>query len=220
VKMAIIGRFGNNGQTCIGAKRFIVVGSMKDRFLDAFSKAASNLKLGDPFDESVTLGPLSSEAALQLLLKQVKGATANGARVLLGGGRAGDKGSFMQPTILSDISPNNPAFKQEFFGPVALMFFVKDEDEAVALANNSPFGLGGSIYTTDIGHGKQVASRVETGMVFINYPSLSAPDLPFGGVKRSGYGKELSNLGIEEFINKKLVCVAEGSPQALQVNSI
>src|SRR5579859_3464413 len=126
VKMAIIGRFGNNGQTCIGAKRFIVVGSMKDRFLDAFSKAASNLKLGDPFDESVTLGPLSSEAALQLLLKQVKEATANGARVLLGGGRAGDKGSFMQPTILSDISPNNPAFKQEFFGPVALMFFVRD----------------------------------------------------------------------------------------------
>jgi succinate-semialdehyde dehydrogenase / glutarate-semialdehyde dehydrogenase len=219
VKMAIIGRFGNNGQTCIGAKRFIVVGSMKDRFLDAFSKAASNLKLGDPFDESVTLGPLSSEAALQLLLKQVKEATANGARVVLGGGRAGDKGSFMQPTLLSDISPTNPAFKQEFFGPVALMFFVKDADEAIALANNSPFGLGGSIYTTDIRHGKQVASRIETGMVFINYPSLSAPDLPFGGVKRSGYGKELSNLGIEEFINKKLVCVADGSPTS-QANSI
>jgi succinate-semialdehyde dehydrogenase / glutarate-semialdehyde dehydrogenase len=210
VKMAIVGRFGNNGQTCIGAKRFIVVNSLKDKFLKAFSEAARELKLGDPLDESITLGPLSSEAALQLLLKQVQEATDHGARVLLGGKRAGNKGSFMQPTILSDITPDNPAFKQEFFGPVALVFFAKDEDEAVALANNSPFGLGGSIYTTNIAHGKQVASRIETGMVFINYPSISAPDLPFGGIKRSGYGKELSNLGIEEFINKKLVCVANG----------
>jgi succinate-semialdehyde dehydrogenase/glutarate-semialdehyde dehydrogenase len=147
---------------------------------------------------------------LQLLLKQVNEATAHGARVLLGGKRAGDKGSFIQPTILTDITPDNPAFKQEFFGPVALVFFVKDENEAVELANNSPFGLGGSVYTTDIEHGKRVASRIQTGMVFINYPSLSWPDLPFGGIKRSGYGKELSNLGIEEFINKKLVCVANG----------
>jgi succinate-semialdehyde dehydrogenase / glutarate-semialdehyde dehydrogenase len=210
VKMAVVGRFGNNGQTCIGAKRFIVVDSLKEKFLKAFSQAAKELKLGDPLDESVTLGPLSSEAALQLLLRQVHEATAHGARVLLGGERAGNKGSFIQPTILTDITPDNPAFKQEFFGPVALVFFVKDEDEAVALANNSPFGLGGSVYTTDIEHGKRVASRIETGMVFINYPSLSWPDLPFGGIKRSGYGKELSNLGIEEFINKKLVCVANG----------
>jgi succinate-semialdehyde dehydrogenase/glutarate-semialdehyde dehydrogenase len=210
IKMAMVGRFGNNGQTCIGAKRFIVVDSLKDKFLKAFSEAAKGLKLGDPLDESVTLGPLSSEAALQLLLKQVREATDHGARVLLGGERTGNKGSFLQPTILTDITLDNPAFKQEFFGPVALMFFVKDEDEAVAIANNSPFGLGGSIYTTNIEHGKQVASRIETGMVFINYPSISAPDLPFGGIKRSGYGKELSNLGIEEFINKKLVCVANG----------
>jgi succinate-semialdehyde dehydrogenase / glutarate-semialdehyde dehydrogenase len=209
-KMAMIGRFGNNGQTCIGAKRFIVVDALKDKFLNAFSQAAKGLKLGDPLDEGVTLGPLSSEAALQLLLKQVREATDHGARVLLGGQRAGNKGSFMQPTILSDITPDNPAFKQEFFGPVALMFFVKDEDEAVALANNSPFGLGGSVYTTDIEHGKRVASCIDSGMVFINYPSISAPDLPFGGIKRSGYGKELSSFGIEEFINRKLVCVANG----------
>jgi succinate-semialdehyde dehydrogenase / glutarate-semialdehyde dehydrogenase len=208
VKMAVVGRFGNNGQTCIGAKRFIVVDSMKAKFLAAFSQAANGLKLGDPLDESVTLGPVSSEAALQLLLQQVHEATSHGARVLAGGERAGSKGSFMQPTILIDIAPDNPAFKLEFFGPVALVFFVKDEDEAVALANNSPFGLGGSIYTTDIERGKRVASRIETGMVFINYPSLSAPDLPFGGIKRSGYGKELSDLGIQEFINKKLICVA------------
>jgi succinate-semialdehyde dehydrogenase/glutarate-semialdehyde dehydrogenase len=217
VKMAVVGRFGNCGQTCIGAKRFIVIGPMKERFLDAFSKATKSLKLGDPLDESVTLAPLSSEPALQLLLKQVKEAASNGARVLLGGERAGDKGAFMQPTILSDITPDNPAFSQEFFGQVALVFFVEDEDEAVALANNSPFGLGGSVYSNDIAHAKRVASRIETGMVFINYPSVSAPDLPFGGIKRSGYGKELSNLGIEEFINKKLVCVADG---AFHVNSI
>ena len=210
VKMAVLGRFGNCGQICVGAKRFIIVERLKEKFLEAFSKATKELKLGDPLDESVTLGPLSSEAALQLLLKQVNEAIAHGARVLLGGNRAGNKGSFMQPTILTDITPNNPAFNQEFFGPVALVFFAKDEDEAIALANNSPFGLGGSVYTTDIEHGKRVASRIETGMVFINYPSLSWPDLPFGGIKRSGYGKELSNLGIEEFINKKLVCVANG----------
>jgi succinate-semialdehyde dehydrogenase/glutarate-semialdehyde dehydrogenase len=210
VEMAMVGRFGNNGQTCIGAKRFIVVESVREKFMSAFSSAAKGLKLGDPLDESVTLGPLSSEAALQLLLKQVQDATAHGARVLLGGRRAGSKGSFIQPTILTDIAPDNPAYRQEFFGPVALIFVVKDEDEAVALANDSPFGLGGSVYTTDIEHGKQVASRIETGMVFINYPSISAPDLPFGGIKRSGYGKELSDLGIQEFINRKLVCVANG----------
>ncbi len=111
---------------------------------------------------------------------------------------------------MTGISHENPAFKQEFFGPVALIFTVKNEDEAIALANDSPFGLGGSIYTTDIARAKRLASRIETGMVFINYPSFSAPDLPFGGIKRSGYGKELSELGIEEFINKKLICVPKG----------
>jgi succinate-semialdehyde dehydrogenase/glutarate-semialdehyde dehydrogenase len=210
VKMAVLGRFGNCGQICVGAKRFIIVERLKEKFLEAFSKAAKELKLGDPLDQSVTLGPVSSEAALQLLLMQVNEAIAHGAHALLGGKRAGSKGSFMQPTILTDITPDNPAFKQEFFGPVALVFFAKDEDAAIALANDSPFGLGGSVYTTDIEHGKRVASRIDTGMVFINYPSLSWPDLPFGGIKRSGYGKELSNLGIEEFINKKLVCVANG----------
>jgi succinate-semialdehyde dehydrogenase/glutarate-semialdehyde dehydrogenase len=147
----------------------------------------------------------------------VKEAVAHGAHVLLGGERVGDKGAYMQPTILTDIGPDNPAFSQEFFGPVALVFFVEDEDDAVALANNSPFGLGGSVYSTNIDHAKRVASRIETGMVFINYPSVTAPDLPFGGIKRSGYGKELSKFGIEEFINKKLVCVAEG---VFHVNSI
>lgn len=207
VNMAILGRFGNNGQTCIGAKRFIVVKSMLDKFLPRFVAAAEKLKLGNPLDESVTLGPLSSEAALQLILRQIQEATSHGAQIVLGGRRAGEVGAFLEPTILTNIAPDNPAYKQEFFGPVALIFPAKDEEEAIAIANDSPFGLGGSVYTSDIERGKRVASRVETGMVFINYPDISLPELPFGGIKRSGYGKELSSFGIEEFVNRKLIFV-------------
>jgi succinate-semialdehyde dehydrogenase / glutarate-semialdehyde dehydrogenase len=211
VAMAVLGRFGNNGQTCIGAKRFIVVESVLDKFLPRFIDAASKLKLGDPLDESVTLGPLSSDAALQLILRQIQEARNHGAQIVLGGGPAGKVGAFLEPTILTNVTPDNPAYKQEFFGPVALIFPAKDEDDAIAIANDSPFGLGGSVYTTDIERGKKVASRMETGMVFINYPDVSAPDLPFGGIKRSGYGKELSSLGLEEFVNKKLILVPNAS---------
>jgi succinate-semialdehyde dehydrogenase/glutarate-semialdehyde dehydrogenase len=207
VAMAVLGRFGNNGQTCIGAKRFIVVESVLDKFLASFTEAAKNLKLGDPMDESVTLGPLSSDGALQLILHQISDATAHGAEVVLGGRRSGEVGAFLEPTIITNVTSDNPAYRQEFFGPVALIFSAKDEDDAIAIANDSPFGLGGSVYTTNIERGKRVASRMETGMVFINYPDVSWPDLPFGGVKRSGYGKELSNLGLEEFVNKKLILV-------------
>jgi succinate-semialdehyde dehydrogenase/glutarate-semialdehyde dehydrogenase len=208
VKMAVLGRIGNAGQTCIGAKRFIVVGPRADEFLNAFRDALAQLKPGDPLDESTTLGPLASEGALKLLLKQVREAVAHGARLFAGGDRIPRRGAFMQPTILTNVTPDNPAFRQEFFGPVALFFPARDEEEAIAITNNSPFGLGGSVYTSDIEHGKRVASRIETGMVFVNYPFISAPELPFGGIKRSGYGKELSSLGIREFVNKKLVCVA------------
>jgi succinate-semialdehyde dehydrogenase/glutarate-semialdehyde dehydrogenase len=214
VQMAVAGRMSNVGQTCIGSKRFIVVGARAKQFLNAFRDALEQLKPGDPLDEATTLAPLSSDAALNLLLNQVRDAVANGARVFTGGDRLGKTGAYMQPTILTDVTPDNSAYRQEFFGPVALFFTAKDEDEAVAIANDSPYGLGGSVYTSDIEHGKQVASRIETGMVFINYPSMSAPDLPFGGIKRSGYGKELSNLGIEEFVNKKLIWVAPASALA------
>ena len=210
VKMAVVGRIGNTGQTCIGAKRFIFVGPRIKEFLAMFRAALETLKVGDPFDETTTLGPLSSEAALTLLLKQVDEAVSHGAKILTGGKRVDRKGSFMQATILTDITPDNPAYRQEFFGPVALILPAKDEEEAIAIANDSPFGLGGSIYTKNIEHGKRVASRIETGMVFINYPSVSTADLPFGGIKRSGYGKELSDLGIQEFVNKKLICASNG----------
>jgi succinate-semialdehyde dehydrogenase / glutarate-semialdehyde dehydrogenase len=211
VKMAVLGRIGNVGQTCIGAKRFIVVGPRAEQFLVAFRDALSQLKPGDPLDESTTLAPLASETALTLLQKQVREAVAHGARLFAGGNRIGHRGAFMQPTILTDVAPDNPAFRQEFFGPVALFFAARDVEEAVAIANNSPYGLGGSVYTSDIEHGKQIASRIETGMVFVNYPFVSAPDLPFGGIKRSGYGKELSSLGIQEFVNKKLIWAAKAA---------
>jgi succinate-semialdehyde dehydrogenase/glutarate-semialdehyde dehydrogenase len=208
VNMAVIGRMSNAGQACIAAKRFIFVGTRAEQFLKAFRDSLEQLKPGDPLDETTTLAPLSSGAALNLLLDQVREAVTHGARVFTGGNRLGQTGAYMQPTILTDVTPNNPAYRQEFFGPVALFFTAKDEDEAIAIANDSPFGLGGSVYTSDIEHGNRVASRIETGMVFINYPSMSAPDLPFGGIKRSGYGKELANLGIEEFVNKKLIWAA------------
>jgi succinate-semialdehyde dehydrogenase/glutarate-semialdehyde dehydrogenase len=211
VAMALLGRFGNCGQTCIGAKRFVVVESILDEFLQRFVDAAKGLKLGNPLDEGVTLGPLSSDAALRLILGQIEEATDHGAQIILGGHRVGEVGAFLEPTILTHIRPDNPAYRQEFFGPVALVLVAKDEDDAITLANDSPFGLGGSVYTKDIERGKRVASRIETGMVFINYPDVSAPDLPFGGIKRSGYGKELSNLGIEEFVNKKLILIPKAA---------
>jgi len=208
VKWAVWGKMNNTGQCCVAAKRFIVVEELADRFLDKFQKALTALKPGDPMDEATTLGPLSTEAALVQLLGQVEGAVAKGATVVMGGKRIDRPGAFMQTTILTDIKPDNPAFREEFFGPVALFFRVKNEDEAIALANDSDFGLGGSVFTRDIERGKRVASRIDTGMVFVNHPTWTKPDLPFGGIKDSGYGRELSSMGIQEFVNKKLICVA------------
>jgi succinate-semialdehyde dehydrogenase/glutarate-semialdehyde dehydrogenase len=205
VKWAVWGRMYNTGQTCCAAKRFIVVDKIADRFLDKFETALSALKPGDPLDEKTTLGPLSTEQALVDLLKQVHVAVSHGAKVLIGGKRIDRPGSFMQPTILTDVKPDNPAFRDEFFGPVAMFFRVKDEDAAIALANDSDFGLGGSVFTADLARGKRVASRVETGMMFINNISWSDAELPFGGIKDSGYGRELGDMGIQEFVNKKLV---------------
>ena len=198
----------NTGQCCVAGKRFIVVEALADQFLDKFQTALAELKPGDPMDKATTLGPMSTEEALVNLLDQVNRAVANGATVVMGGKRIDRPGAFMQPTILTNIKSSNPAFKEEFFGPVASFFRVKNEDEAVALANDSEFGLGGSVFTQDVARGKRVASRIDTGMVFVNHPTWTEPDLPFGGIKNSGYGRELSSMGIEEFVNKKLVRVA------------
>jgi succinate-semialdehyde dehydrogenase/glutarate-semialdehyde dehydrogenase len=210
VKWAVWGRMYNTGQTCCAAKRFIVVEELADKFLEKFQTALKALKPGDPMDEKTTLGPLSTESALLALLEQVKGAVKHGAKVLMGGKRIDRLGAFMEPTILTNIAKDNPAFRDEFFGPVALFFRVKNEEEAIALANDSDFGLGGSVFTKDIARGKRVASRVETGMMFINNIDWSDAELPFGGIKNSGYGRELGNMGIQEFVNKKLVRTSSG----------
>ncbi|MGA9917275.1 MAG: NAD-dependent succinate-semialdehyde dehydrogenase [Paraburkholderia sp.] len=208
VPWAVWGRMYNAGQTCCAAKRFIVLDSIADKFLAKFKTALSELKAGDPMDEKTTHGPLSTEAALVQLLKQVDDAVAHGATLVMGGKRIDRPGSFMETTILTDIKPDNPAFRDEFFGPVVSFFRVKDEAAAIALANDSDFGLGGSVFTEDVARGKRVASGVETGMMFINNIDWSDAELPFGGIKDSGYGRELGNMGIQEFVNTKLVRTA------------
>ena len=208
VKWAVWGRMYNTGQTCCAAKRFIVIDKLADKFIGKFKAALAALKPGDPMDVETTLGPLSTESALIALLKQVDVATEHGAKVLLGGKRIDRAGSFMAPTILTEVTPENPAYRDEFFGPVAMIFRVKNEEEAIALANDSDFGLGGSVFTQDIARGQRVASRIDTGMMFINNISWSDADLPFGGIKNSGYGRELGDMGIQQFVNKKLVRTA------------
>lgn len=205
IKWAVWGRMYNTGQTCCASKRFIVLDAVADTFLAKFRAELALLKPGDPMDPQTTLGPLSSESALDTLVKQVDVAVAKGAKVALGGKRYDRPGAYMEPTILTDVTPENPAFRDEFFGPVAMFFRVKNEDEAIALASDSDFGLGGAVFTKDEARGARVASRVETGMMFVNNISWSDAELPFGGIKDSGYGRELGDMGIQEFVNWKLV---------------
>jgi succinate-semialdehyde dehydrogenase/glutarate-semialdehyde dehydrogenase len=205
VPWAVWGRMFNAGQTCCAAKRFIVMDAVADEFLAGFKAALEALKPGDPMDTQTTLGPLSSESALVQLLAQVDAAVKGGATLVMGGKRIDRPGSFMQATILADIEPGNPAFCDEFFGPVVSFYRVKSEEEAIALANDSDFGLGGSVWTGDEARGLRVASRVDTGMMFINNIDWVDAELPFGGIGHSGYGRELGDLGIQEFVNRKLV---------------
>jgi succinate-semialdehyde dehydrogenase/glutarate-semialdehyde dehydrogenase len=201
-------RLANAGQACTAAKRFVLQRGIADQFLEAFVEAFKAAVLGDPRDPSTTMGPLSSQGAAEGLAAQVEAAVAHGATVLLGGKRPERIGYFFEPTILTGITRDNPAYFEEFFGPVAQVYVVDDDDGVVALANDSPYGLGGSIFSTDIARARALASRIETGMVFINTPTRSLPELPFGGVKRSGYGRELGEVGIKEFVNRKLVVVS------------
>jgi succinate-semialdehyde dehydrogenase/glutarate-semialdehyde dehydrogenase len=205
LKWALWAKMNNAGQCCIAAKRLIVVDAIADAFMEQFQSMMEALVPGDPMDPATTLAPLSTEGALLKLLEQVERAIEAGATLVTGGQRIDRPGAYMQPTILTNIHPDNPAFREEFFGPVALMFRVNDEAEAVALANDSDYGLGGSVFTQDVQRGQRLATRIDTGMVFINHPTWTASDLPFGGIKNSGYGRELSRLGIQEFVNKKLV---------------
>ena len=205
IPWAVWGRMYNGGQTCCAAKRFIVLDSVADEFLAKFKIALEALKPGDPMLKETTHGPLSTESALVKLLEQVDTAVKGGAKLLMGGKRIDRPGWFMEATILTDIKPNNRAFRDEFFGPVVSFYRVEDEAAAIALANDSDFGLGGSVWTKDEARGKRVASQVDTGMMFVNNIDWSDADLPFGGINGSGYGRELGQMGIHEFVNKKLV---------------
>ncbi len=209
VKLGVKGRMQNSGQACAGSKRFIVHESLADTFIARFRQELDALSPGDPFDAQTTLAPLSSKSALDRALQQIEEAVTAGAKVLMGGKRLDRTGYFLAPTLLTNIAPGNPAFHQEFFAPVAMAFRVQNETEALGIANDSPFGLGGSVITTNPERGKRVAGQMETGMVFINSTVVSVPELPFGGVKNSGFGRELSDLGINEFVSKKLVLVAQ-----------
>ena len=209
VEKAVLGRFGNMGQACTSAKRIIAVENIADEFLDKFKAKISNLKVGDPMDPDTKIGPMVSEDALKNLEKQVNDTVKEGAKVIIGGKRVDRKGAFFDFTILTDIKPGMTAYKEELFGPVASFYKVKDEAAAIALANDTTFGLGGAVFSKDTNRAIHVANQMDTGMVFINESLASRPDLPFGGTKRSGYGRELSALGIEEFVNKKLIRIAD-----------
>ena len=209
LKNAVAGRFGNMGQACTSSKRIIVVDKIADEFLEKFKAKLVGLKVGDPMDKSTEVGPLSSEEAAKKIQQQVDETVKSGAKIIIGGKRIDREGAFFEPTILTDIKKGMTAYHEEIFGPVASFYKVKDEKEAIALANDSSFGLGGSVFSEDIERAINVASQIDTGMVFINEHVASRPDLPFGGTKRSGYGRELSELGIEEFLNKKLIRISD-----------
>lgn len=209
VEKAILGRFGNMGQACTSSKRLIVMDKIADEFLVKFKAKIENLKVGDPMERDTQIGPLSSEDAAKKVANQVADSVKAGAKVLLGGKRVKREGAFMEFTILTDIKPGMVAYREEIFGPVASFYKVKSEQQAIDLANATNYGLGGSVFSKDKERAVRVASQIDTGMVFINQNVASRPELPFGGTKRSGYGRELSPLGIEEFMNKKLIYVPE-----------
>lgn len=207
IKIGCQARVNNSGQVCTAAKRFILHEKIANEFKAGMLKAFQELKIGDPLDPETTLAPLSSADALEKLTKQVDKAVAHGATVLTGGKPIEHAGNFYEPTILENISRDNPAWYEEFFGPVAQIYVAKDEDEIVSIANDSHYGLGGVIHSQDIERAKKLASRVETGMIWINWFTDTAPELPFGGIKNSGYGHELSIDGFREFTQKRLVVV-------------
>ena len=205
VEAAVGARLENSGQACNAAKRFIVVDGLYEEFMSKFSDALLAVKPSDPTQEGVQVGPLSSSTATERLADQVKRAVDQGATLVAGGGH---EGNFFQTTILTDIKPDNDAYKEEFFGPVASVYRVPDEDAAVTLANDTPFGLGSYVMTNDPEQGDRVANKIDAGMVFVNAAGLEGVELPFGGVKRSGFGRELGRFGADEFVNKKMIRIA------------
>ena len=202
VEDAAAARLDNTGQSCNAAKRFIVVDDLYEPFLEKFTAALAAVKPGDPTSSDSEIGPLSSTAAADRLEEQVKRAIDQGATVVVGGGR---EGNFFEPTVLTDIGPNNDAYREELFGPVAQVYRVSSEEEAVKLANDTPFGLGSYVMSTDPEQAERVANQIDAGMVYVNIVGADGAELPFGGTKRSGFGRELGTYGADEFVNKKLI---------------
>jgi succinate-semialdehyde dehydrogenase/glutarate-semialdehyde dehydrogenase len=202
VESAVAARLENTGQACNAGKRFIVMDELYETFLKKFTDALTAVKPGDPNSSETTIGPLSSQTAAERLEDQVKRAVEGGARLVAGGER---QGNFFSPTVLTDITPDNDAYREEFFGPVAQVYRVGSEEEAIRLANDTPFGLGSYVMTNDEEQARRVADQLDTGMVFINAVGAEGAELPFGGVKRSGFGRELGRFGADEFVNKKMI---------------
>src|SRR6184192_3357347 len=205
---AVKARTINTGQSCIAAKRFIIADQIYDQFLSQFVARMRSLKLGDPMDETTEIGPLATEQILDGVHDQVQKTIAAGAKLLTGGNRIHGTGFFYEPTVLVDVPKESPAYREEVFGPVASVFRVRNADDAIQFANDTTFGLGSSAWTNDREEQKRFASELETGMVFINAMVASDPRLPFGGVKRSGFGRELGAAGIREFTNTKTIWIS------------
>lgn len=209
VRWAVFGRHWNGGQVCVSSKRMIIADELYDSFLARYREGVAALRMGDPFDAETTLAPLSSQKAADDVRAMVAQAVAHGATATPVGPDVPNQGAFVQPVILTDVGDSNPARHWEFFGPVSMLFRARDEEDAIRIANDSPFGLGGSVFTSDPERGAAVARRIETGMVFVNHPTMVKADLPFGGIRRSGYGRELLGLGIREFVNHKLIDIVD-----------
>jgi len=207
VATAVDARIQNNGQSCIAAKRFIVAEPIADEFVRKFVGRMEQLRIGDPFDETTQLGPLANEDAVTSLDSDVRKTVAAGARLLTGGHPIQRTGYFYAPTVLTDIPKDSPAYKEEFFGPVASIFRVKNIDEAIQIANDTRFGLGASAWTNDPAETERFINELEAGMVFLNKMVASDPRIPFGGVKQSGHGRELGAVGLREFLNIKTVWI-------------
>lgn len=207
VKTATAGRLWNAGQVCVSPKRIIVQASVVDQFIEKAKSIFESAVVGNPLDSKTDLAPLSSEKAVEDVMKQVDVAVKQGAKLVTGGKRLNRPGAFMEATILTGITKEMNAYSEEIFGPVLVVYSVKDVDEAVELANDTTFGLGGTVFGTDTDKAVEVARRIDTGMVYINHTTGIAPELPFGGTKNSGYGREQSPAGIYEFVNAKLIRV-------------
>jgi len=204
-KAGALGRLQNAGQSCIAAKRFIVMSDCYEEFLKNFVKAFQEMTIGDPLDEKTKVGPLYAEKAVAEIEAQVQKSIALGAKLLIGGKRWGSKGFFYEPTILADVKKGMPVYNEEVFGPVAAVIKAANIGEAICIANDTPYGLGASLWTQDTVLAKELAGKIEAGCVFVNSMVVSDPRLPFGGIKKSGYGRELSHYGIKEFVNIKTI---------------